>query len=381
MGHPPFTAGRGTMSSELARLHCFLIVFFVVLCCGVVEAADKKRDYYEVLGIEKGADTQAVKRAYKKMALKWHPDKNPDDKETAEVRFREVAEAYEVLSDPEKRKQYDAYGHDAPQGGGGHGFSGFDFGGGFGFKDPKDLFKDMFGDSDPFADFAKFFDDIEETVTGEDNNEAQNKLAEKLSAFYTAVGQSDKAGIDKVKEVLSMPKFANKRKMFKNLQKKYSEPQHQAALKKLEAAVNEFEKSRPSGGSGFGGFGGGDPFEGFGGLGGFGGGGGGFGGFGGGGGGLGDIGGVFEQMGFGGGFGGGGGGGGASTMSFSSTTYSGAGGKTVKSETKMSGGKRVTKTIESDGKTTKASMEESDGKTTKRRSGVKHAEALPSDEM
>ena len=69
-----------------------------------------KRDYYEVLGISKGASQDEIKKAYRKMAIKYHPDKNPDDK-TAEEKFKEAAEAYEILSDADKRARYDRYGH------------------------------------------------------------------------------------------------------------------------------------------------------------------------------------------------------------------------------------------------------------------------------
>ena len=106
-----------------------------------------KRDYYEVLGIEKGADDAAIKKAYRQMAKKHHPDVNPGDKE-AEERFKEINEAYQVLSDPQKRARYDQFGHEQPgAGAGGYGdFSGFGGfgGGGFGF-DMDDIFSSFFG--------------------------------------------------------------------------------------------------------------------------------------------------------------------------------------------------------------------------------------------
>ena len=79
-----------------------------------------KKDYYEVLGISKSASAAEIKKAYRKMAIKYHPDKNPDDA-SAEAKFKEAAEAYEVLSDENKKARYDQYGHaafDGPQGGG-----------------------------------------------------------------------------------------------------------------------------------------------------------------------------------------------------------------------------------------------------------------------
>lgn len=104
-----------------------------------------KRDYYEVLGVEKGAAAEDIKRAYRKLAGKYHPDRNPGDK-TAEEKFKEVGEAYEVLSDSEKRARYDQYGFagvDPSYGGGPGGGAGF---GGFGgFGDFGDIFSDFFG--------------------------------------------------------------------------------------------------------------------------------------------------------------------------------------------------------------------------------------------
>jgi molecular chaperone DnaJ len=107
--------------------------------------AEQKRDYYEVLGVEKSADEAAIKKAYRVLAKKYHPDMNPGDAE-AEKKFKEASEAYAILSDAEKRKQYDQFGHAAFENGGGGaggfgGFGGFDFGG-----DMGDIFGDIFGD-------------------------------------------------------------------------------------------------------------------------------------------------------------------------------------------------------------------------------------------
>ena len=105
--------------------------------------AQEKRDYYEVLGVSKTATEAEIKKAYRKLAMKYHPDYNPGDKE-AEEKFKEINEAHEVLSDPEKRQRYDQYGfagvdpnYGAGQGGG--------FGGGFGGVDLGDIFGDIFG--------------------------------------------------------------------------------------------------------------------------------------------------------------------------------------------------------------------------------------------
>ncbi|MBE6617221.1 MAG: molecular chaperone DnaJ [Ruminococcaceae bacterium] len=107
--------------------------------------AETKRDYYEVLGIDKSADDGAIKKAYRGLAKKYHPDMNPGDKE-AEAKFKEVNEAYDVLSDPDKKAKYDQYGHaafDPSSGMGGGGFGGF---GDFGF-DISDIFSSFFGGS------------------------------------------------------------------------------------------------------------------------------------------------------------------------------------------------------------------------------------------
>ena len=107
------------------------------------EMAETKRDYYEVLGVPKDADEAALKKAYRVLAKKYHPDANPGDKE-AEAKFKEASEAYSVLSDPEKRRKYDQFGHAAFEGGAGGagGYGGFDFNG----ADMGDIFGDIFGD-------------------------------------------------------------------------------------------------------------------------------------------------------------------------------------------------------------------------------------------
>ncbi len=101
------------------------------------------QDYYEVLGVARDADDATIKKAYRKLAMKYHPDRNPDDK-AAEEKFKEVGEAYEVLSDADKRAAYDRMGHDAFKNGG-MGSAGGGFGGGGGFTDPMDIFAQFFG--------------------------------------------------------------------------------------------------------------------------------------------------------------------------------------------------------------------------------------------
>lgn len=104
--------------------------------------AEQKRDYYEVLGVDRNADDATIKKAYRQLAKKYHPDANPGNQE-AEKKFKEASEAYAILSDSEKRRQYDQFGHAAFDGGaGGAGAGGFDFSG----MDMGDIFGDIFGD-------------------------------------------------------------------------------------------------------------------------------------------------------------------------------------------------------------------------------------------
>lgn len=109
-----------------------------------------KRDYYEILGVDKKASEADIKKAYKKLAIKWHPDKNPNNREEALEKFREISEAYENLSDPDKRKTYDMYGFNGPKADSYHHFN---------FHDADDLFSRFFNnhefDDDPF--FSSFF--------------------------------------------------------------------------------------------------------------------------------------------------------------------------------------------------------------------------------
>nr|XP_046265212.1 dnaJ homolog subfamily B member 6-like [Scatophagus argus]XP_046265213.1 dnaJ homolog subfamily B member 6-like [Scatophagus argus]XP_046265214.1 dnaJ homolog subfamily B member 6-like [Scatophagus argus]XP_046265216.1 dnaJ homolog subfamily B member 6-like [Scatophagus argus] len=114
-------------------------------------------EYYQVLGVRRDASADDIKKAYRKLALRWHPDKNPENKEEAEKKFKELSEAYEVLSDANKRSIYDCYGKDglteSNGGRGGHFHNAEHFHQPFTFRNPDDVFREFFGGRDPFADF------------------------------------------------------------------------------------------------------------------------------------------------------------------------------------------------------------------------------------
>ncbi|XP_035285385.1 dnaJ homolog subfamily B member 6a isoform X2 [Anguilla anguilla] len=110
-------------------------------------------EYYHILGVQRNASQEDIKKAYRKLALKWHPDKNPENKEEAERKFKELSEAYEVLSDAQKRDVYDRYGKEGLSEGGGGGHYDGHFGGVFTFRNPEDVFREFFGGRDPFAEF------------------------------------------------------------------------------------------------------------------------------------------------------------------------------------------------------------------------------------
>eukprot|EP00401_Gymnodinium_catenatum_P007933 CAMPEP_0117606038 /NCGR_PEP_ID=MMETSP0784-20121206/79504_1 /TAXON_ID=39447 /ORGANISM="" /LENGTH=311 /DNA_ID=CAMNT_0005409103 /DNA_START=31 /DNA_END=966 /DNA_ORIENTATION=- len=113
----------------------------------------KSDDYYKVLGVDRNASDNDIAKAYKKLALKHHPDKNPDNKQAAEDNFKIITEAYEILHDPEKKKQYDQFGKAGVQGGGGGP------GGGVSFQQADEIFKAFFGGNDPFSMFFGDDDD------------------------------------------------------------------------------------------------------------------------------------------------------------------------------------------------------------------------------
>ncbi|XP_006890313.1 PREDICTED: dnaJ homolog subfamily B member 2 isoform X2 [Elephantulus edwardii] len=136
--------------------------------------------YYEILDVPPSASADDIKKAYRRKALQWHPDKNPDNKEFAERKFKEVAEAYEVLSDKHKREIYDRYGREGLTGAG-TGTSRVETGGGgpgfpFTFRSPEEVFREFFGSGDPFAEL---FDDLGPF------SELQTRGSRHASPFFT----------------------------------------------------------------------------------------------------------------------------------------------------------------------------------------------------
>jgi len=119
-------------------------LYFIILIISLIFIkSNDSNDYYKILGLEKNATEKEIKKAYRKLALKWHPDKNPNNREEAEEKFKKINEAYSILSDKNKRNEYD------------HGGMNFDFKG----FNADDIFKSFFGGKDPFSEFFKFNDD------------------------------------------------------------------------------------------------------------------------------------------------------------------------------------------------------------------------------
>ena len=127
------------------KIKFFFTIFLIFTSINSIfsKKSDDENDYYKILGIKKDATDGEIKKAYRKLALKWHPDKNPNNREEAEEKFKKINEAYSVLSDKNKRRQYDMGG---------------DFSFDFGSFNADDIFKDFFGGKDPFAEF--FGDDF-----------------------------------------------------------------------------------------------------------------------------------------------------------------------------------------------------------------------------
>ncbi|XP_051870716.1 dnaJ homolog subfamily B member 2 isoform X2 [Pristis pectinata] len=172
-------------------------------------------DYYNILGISRNSSQEDIKKAYRKLALRWHPDKNPDNKEFAEQKFKEIAEAYEVLSDRNKREVYDKYGKDGLTGAGGRGPSmGTEFPDFiFSFRSPDEVFREFFGGRDPFAELFDDFGPFSELGGIDRSRQAPGSLfsfsfptGSEFSSFSTNIGGG---GMGSFRSVSTSTKIVN----------------------------------------------------------------------------------------------------------------------------------------------------------------------------
>ncbi|XP_069792069.1 dnaJ homolog subfamily B member 2 isoform X2 [Narcine bancroftii] len=172
-------------------------------------------DYYNILGISRNSSQEDIKKAYRKLALRWHPDKNPDNKEYAEQKFKEIAEAYEVLSDRNKRDVYDRYGKDGLTDGGGRGPSaGTEFPDFiFSFRSPDEVFREFFGGRDTFAEFFDDFSPFSELGGADRSRQTSGSLfsfslptGSEFSSFSTNIGGG---GMSSFRSISTSTKLVN----------------------------------------------------------------------------------------------------------------------------------------------------------------------------
>ncbi len=301
---------------RLFYLSVALIFFSNVLSIINTNASQQNnyKDYYKILGIPKTATKKDIKKAYRKLALRWHPDKNPENVVDATEKFNEIGEAYEVLSDNKKRKQYDL-------GGNNNGANGFDFAGFGGRTNANDIFKDFFDGKDPFESMKNmfnggFFED--EVFENFDHITSQDTVENDLLEFYHKY-KKVAATKKNVKNILN--KYKGKEKILYNkLKKKYG------AAPSILLNVRSGNSNNKEDSGGFP-----DLFAGFGDFGNF--------------------------------------AGGPTTFSFSSSssTFGGDGRTFERTETTIQNGRRVTKKVRSNAGDTYAEIEEVTGGRTRRR--------------
>ncbi len=163
--------------------------------------SDDENDYYKILGVKKEATDAEIKKAYRKLALKWHPDKNPNNRKESEEKFKKINEAYSILSDKNKRNEYD------------NGGMNFDFKG----FNADDIFKDFFGGKDPFSEFFKFDDDIGINFGGFGNN-----FNEKFSGSFSSKRSFTKIINGKTIQRTEETTFKNGKKQIKITEKDHT---------------------------------------------------------------------------------------------------------------------------------------------------------------
>ena len=177
------------------------LFFLILIFLPIIIKSNETDDYYKILGIKKNATETEIKKAYRKLALKWHPDKNPNNREEAEEKFKKINEAYSILSDKNKRNEYD------------NGGMNFDFKG----FNADDIFKDFFGGKDPFSEFFKFDDDIGINFGGFGNN-----FNEKFSGSFSSKRSFTKIINGKTIQRTEETTFKNGKKQIKITEKDHT---------------------------------------------------------------------------------------------------------------------------------------------------------------
>lgn len=191
---------------KTGRPRNYVLLFFAAMAPLLVLSTSRwdSDDFYEVLGVDRDASKDVVKGAYRKLALKWHPDKHPDKQKSAEKRFRKIAEAYEVLSNDESREQYDNYGTTGEESDDGSHFEGSfedflrDSGFEFNFHEPDEVLEKALQDLDVSTIFATIFDENNEPVQPEDleENSAITELREAANLGINFAFEHVKTGAD-----------------------------------------------------------------------------------------------------------------------------------------------------------------------------------------